>query len=100
MLENIRLARTFVAEISFTDFQADQRTSYAVIRCLEIIPRRQEDCRPKSKHAIPRFHGQASLEREASTATNTIAFETISYGILFSVTWSHCVLPSKENSKD
>jgi uncharacterized protein with HEPN domain len=37
VLENIRLARSFVAGFSFSDFQADQRTSYAVIRCLEII---------------------------------------------------------------
>ena len=37
ILENIRLARSFIAGLSFTDFQADRRTSYAVVRCLEII---------------------------------------------------------------
>jgi uncharacterized protein with HEPN domain len=37
ILENIKLARSFVAGLSFKDFQADLRTSYAVIRCLEII---------------------------------------------------------------
>lgn len=37
ILENIRLARRFVAGLSFEDFQTDLRTSYAVIRCLEII---------------------------------------------------------------
>jgi uncharacterized protein with HEPN domain len=35
--ENIRLARTFVTGLSFNEFQADRRTVYAVIRCLEII---------------------------------------------------------------
>jgi uncharacterized protein with HEPN domain len=37
MLENIRLARSFIVGFSFTDFQADRRTSYAIVRCLEII---------------------------------------------------------------
>jgi uncharacterized protein with HEPN domain len=37
ILENIRLARSFIAGFSFTDFQEDRRTSYAVMRCLEII---------------------------------------------------------------
>jgi uncharacterized protein with HEPN domain len=30
------LARSFVANLSFSEFQADRRTVYAVIRCLEI----------------------------------------------------------------
>ena len=37
ILDNIRLARRFVADLTFEDFQADERTSYAVVRCLEII---------------------------------------------------------------
>ena len=37
MLDNIQLARTFVAGLSLDDFRADRRTSYAVVRCLEII---------------------------------------------------------------
>jgi uncharacterized protein with HEPN domain len=37
ILDNIQLARNFVAGQSFEDFRADQRTSYAVVRCLEII---------------------------------------------------------------
>src|SRR5262245_47068292 len=37
MLENIELARTFVADKTFDNFQSDRRTSYAVLRCLEII---------------------------------------------------------------
>jgi uncharacterized protein with HEPN domain len=37
ILKNIELARSFVAGLSFNDFQTDQRTVYAVVRCLEII---------------------------------------------------------------
>jgi uncharacterized protein with HEPN domain len=37
ILVNIRLARSFISGLAFTDFQADQRTSYAIVRCLEII---------------------------------------------------------------
>ena len=34
---NIDLAREFLGGLSFDEFQKDTRTSYAVIRCLEII---------------------------------------------------------------
>jgi uncharacterized protein with HEPN domain len=34
---NIGLARAFVSGLTFNTFQADRRTVYAVIRCLEII---------------------------------------------------------------
>jgi uncharacterized protein with HEPN domain len=37
ILDNIRLARSFVEGKSFDNFQADPLTSYAVVRCLEII---------------------------------------------------------------
>jgi uncharacterized protein with HEPN domain len=37
MAENIRLARKFIAGLSFDEFRADRRTVYAVVRCLEII---------------------------------------------------------------
>jgi uncharacterized protein with HEPN domain len=37
ILDNIRLAFEFVRDLSFEDFQRDQRTLYAVVRCLEII---------------------------------------------------------------
>ena len=37
MLENIMLARSFIAGSTFGEFQSDRRTSYAVVRCLEII---------------------------------------------------------------
>ena len=34
---NIALARSFTASMTLSDFKADRRTVYAVIRCLEII---------------------------------------------------------------
>lgn len=37
IIDNIQLARSFVEGLSFHDFQGDRRTSYAVVRCLEII---------------------------------------------------------------
>lgn len=37
MLHHITLARKFVEGMNFTDFENDLRTTYAVIRCLEII---------------------------------------------------------------
>jgi uncharacterized protein with HEPN domain len=37
ILENIKLARSFVEDRSFASFSADIRTVYAVVRCLEII---------------------------------------------------------------
>jgi uncharacterized protein with HEPN domain len=37
MLENIELAHSFVQGSTFDEFQTDRRTSYAVLRCLEII---------------------------------------------------------------
>ena len=35
--DNISLARKFVSDLSFADFEADPKTVYAVTRCLEII---------------------------------------------------------------
>ena len=37
ILDNIKLARSFVDGLLLGDFRADRRTSYAVVRCLEII---------------------------------------------------------------
>lgn len=42
ILENARLARDFAAGHSAATFEADRRTVYAVMRCLEII---SEACR-------------------------------------------------------
>lgn len=37
MARQIRLAQSFVEGLSLEEFQADRRTVYAVIRCLEIV---------------------------------------------------------------
>jgi uncharacterized protein with HEPN domain len=37
ILSNIETAERFVAGISFEEFISDEKTNYAVIRCLEII---------------------------------------------------------------
>ncbi len=36
--QNVELARAFISGFTFTAFQADQRTVYAIARCLEVIP--------------------------------------------------------------
>ncbi len=35
--QNVELARAFISGFTFTAFQADQRTVYAIARCLEVI---------------------------------------------------------------
>ena len=35
--QNVELAHAFISGFTFTAFQADQRTVYAIARCLEVI---------------------------------------------------------------
>ena len=51
--ENIALARTFVAGMTFAEFKADRRTVYVVTRCLEIISEasRRLGAELKERHA-------------------------------------------------
>ncbi len=37
MYENIEKANSFIENLSYEEFKADERTNFAVIRCLEII---------------------------------------------------------------
>ena len=37
MLENIEKANYFIENLTYEDFKADERTNFAVIRCLEIV---------------------------------------------------------------
>ncbi len=37
IIENITQAESFLGEMTFDQFNADRKTAYAVIRCLEII---------------------------------------------------------------
>jgi uncharacterized protein with HEPN domain len=50
--DNRRLAQSFVEPMSYAEFQADIRTVYAVIRCLEIISEasRRVDAGVKGRH--------------------------------------------------
>ena len=50
--ENIDLAQSFVANMSFAEFQSDRRTLYAVVRCLEIVSEasRQLPLELKARH--------------------------------------------------
>jgi uncharacterized protein with HEPN domain len=59
--QNIALARSFVANISFENFRTDTRTLYATVRCLEIISeasRRLPDDL-KARHPNIRWRGMA-----------------------------------------
>ena len=37
MLENIEKVNYFIENLTYEDFKADERTNFAVIRCLEIV---------------------------------------------------------------
>lgn len=37
MLENIEKAEKFTAAMNYKDFIADEKTKYAIVRCIEII---------------------------------------------------------------
>jgi uncharacterized protein with HEPN domain len=62
VLEDIRrhieLARSFVEGFTFEGFQADRRTVYAVIRCLEIISEASRRLPDDLKARIRKFRGQ------------------------------------------
>ena len=47
--DNIDLARSFVAGLSFDSFRIDQRTVYAVTRCLEIVSEASRKLRDELK---------------------------------------------------
>jgi uncharacterized protein with HEPN domain len=53
IIENIALARTFAAGLSLSEFQSDQRTSYAIVRCLEIISEASRRLPPDLKARHP-----------------------------------------------
>ena len=68
MTRQIRLAQSFVEGSSFEGFQADRRTVYAVIRCLEIISeasRRLPD-ELKARHPEVPWAGMAGGRHETS----------------------------------
>ncbi len=80
MARQIRLAQSFVEGSSFEGFQADRRTVYAVIRCLEIISeasRRLPD-ELKARHPEIPWAGMAGAGTKfpAAGGGRTVAEET------------------------
>ena len=53
IVENIGLARSFVAGFDFASFAADRKTYYAVVRCLEIVSEASRRLKPeiRARHA-------------------------------------------------
>ncbi|KQP82790.1 HepT-like ribonuclease domain-containing protein [Methylobacterium sp. Leaf117] len=52
IIANAQAALDFTADMSFAAFEADQKTQYAVVRCLEIISEasRRIDSETKARH--------------------------------------------------
>jgi uncharacterized protein with HEPN domain len=53
ILENIKKTEDFVAGISFEDFKNDEKTNYALIRCIEIIGEATKRVPDEIKQAYP-----------------------------------------------
>jgi uncharacterized protein with HEPN domain len=79
--ENIELARSFVAGLSFDEFQADRRTVYAVVRCLEIISEASRRLPVDLKARHPDIPWTDMAEREASIVTITRTSVMPSFGV-------------------
>jgi len=50
---NIKLAREFISDLDYPAFQADRKTIYAVVRCLEIISEASRRLTPGLKERHP-----------------------------------------------
>jgi uncharacterized protein with HEPN domain len=83
ILENIRLAQSFVSGMAFTNFTSDQRTSYAVVRCLEIISEATRRLPTELKARHPEIEwsdiaGSGSIYRHQYQAVSTdIIWQTV-----------------------
>lgn len=53
ILQNIELARSFLGNLTAETFAADQRTIYAVTRCLEIISEASRRVDPETRERHP-----------------------------------------------
>src|SRR5712691_5007462 len=62
--QNIELARAFVADLSFTEFQADRRTAYAITRCFEIISEASRRLPAELKERHPYRHDYPRVREE------------------------------------
>jgi uncharacterized protein with HEPN domain len=70
ILENIDAIREFVAGTDFVTFAADRRTTYAVIRALEIISEAVRRLPPELTDRLPQSTGRQSRQRATFTAMN------------------------------
>ncbi|MHC2087090.1 HepT-like ribonuclease domain-containing protein [Methylobacterium sp. WCS2018Hpa-22] len=59
IIDNINAAQHFTAGMTFETFIADQRTVYAVIRCLEIISEASRRLDPETKLRNPHIPWQS-----------------------------------------
>ena len=87
LAHNIGLARQFVEGHTADSFASDERTIYAVTRCLEIISEASADCQTKSRHITLRFPGRRSPDRGMFTAMTTRTSSQAFFGTLFTSIW-------------
>jgi uncharacterized protein with HEPN domain len=87
ILDNIDLARRFVAGYTLESYRVDPRTSYAVVRCLEIISeasrRLPEDLKARHPH-IPwsDVAGAGSIYRhQYQTVSDDIVWHTVQHDL-------------------
>lgn len=59
--DNIRLARAFLGELTLEQFAADQRTLYAVSRCLEIVSEAARRLPPEMQQRHPQLPWRAIM---------------------------------------
>lgn len=57
ILENIRKAMEFTEGMSFQDFVKDEKTVYAVLRCIEIIGEASKKVQRRYGRGIPKYLG-------------------------------------------
>ena len=85
---NIELAQSFVAGHTYETFRADQRTAYAVVRCLEIISEasRRLSSDLKARHPEVPWSDMAAQATFIVTTTKTCRIEA--YGKPSSAAWN------------
>jgi uncharacterized protein with HEPN domain len=77
---NIELARSFVAGHSYETFCKDERTAYAVVRCLEIITRRLTNNLKNRHSSLPwdNIAGAGNIYRhDYEDVLNEIVWQTV-----------------------
>jgi uncharacterized protein with HEPN domain len=57
ILENARKLKSLIAGLSFEEFQADEKTQYAIMRAIEVIGEATKRFQTISVNATPKFPG-------------------------------------------